>query len=101
MRANQIHALLSAGGLIAWSGLVDPRLPARWQSALRALLGTGLLAVTRHPTGLRPTAVWRGLRWGAVAAALVTVGTAATAAERAPAPLTVPTRATRPIGTPL
>lgn len=80
MRTNKIHALLLAGGLIAWSGLVDPRLPARWQPVLRALVGTGLVAVTRHPTGLRPTAVRPGLRWGAVAAALVTAGTAATTA---------------------
>ncbi|WP_018602168.1 CPBP family intramembrane glutamic endopeptidase [Mycobacterium sp. 155] len=80
MRTNKIHALLLAGGLIAWSGLVDPRLPARWQPVLRALVGTGLVAITRHPTGLRPTVVRPGLRWGAVAAVLVTAGTAATTA---------------------
>jgi membrane protease YdiL (CAAX protease family) len=78
MRANKVRALLLAGGLVVWSGLVDPRLPARWQPALRALLGAGLVAVTRAPLGLHPTRVRPGLRWGAAAAAAVTVGTAAT-----------------------
>jgi membrane protease YdiL (CAAX protease family) len=80
MRADKIRALVLAGGLVAWSGLVDPRLPARWQPALRALLGTGLVALTRAPTGLHPTRVGPGLRWGAAAAAVVTAGTAATTA---------------------
>jgi membrane protease YdiL (CAAX protease family) len=80
MRADKIRALGLAGGLVAWSGLVDPRLPARWQPVLRALLGTGLVALTRAPTGLHPTRVGPGLRWGAAAAVAVTAGTAATTA---------------------
>ena len=80
MRTNMLRALLVAGGLVAWSTLVDPRLPARWQPAVRALLGTGLVALTRAPTGLHPTRVRPGLRWGASAAAAITAGTAATTA---------------------
>jgi membrane protease YdiL (CAAX protease family) len=80
MPATTLRSLLLAGGLVAWSTLVDPRLPPRWQPALRALLGTGLVGITRAPTGLQPTRVRPGLRWGAVAAVAVTAGTAATTA---------------------
>lgn len=80
MRATKVRALLLASGLVVWSGLVDPRLPARWQPALRALLGTGLVAVTGAPLGLHPTRARPGLRWGAAAAAAVTAGTAVTTA---------------------
>ncbi|OBC16364.1 abortive phage infection protein [Mycobacterium sp. 852013-50091_SCH5140682] len=80
MPANKLRALLLAGGLVAWSTLVDPRLPARWQPVLRAALGTGLVALTRAPTGLQPARARPGLRWGGAAAVAVTAGTAATTA---------------------
>lgn len=80
MPATKLRALLLAGGLVAWSTLVDPRLPARWQPALRAALGTGLLALTRAPTGLQPARIRPGLCRGGAAAVAVTAGTAATTA---------------------
>ncbi len=80
MPATKLRALLLAGGLVAWSTLVDPRLSARWQPAVRAALGTGLVALTRAPTGLQPARIRPGLRWGAVAAVAVASGTAATTA---------------------
>jgi membrane protease YdiL (CAAX protease family) len=80
MHLSKLRALLLAGGLVAWSTLVDPRLPERWQPALRALLGTGLVALTRAPTGVQLNRIRPGLRWGAVAAAAVTAATAATTA---------------------
>lgn len=78
MPASRIGALALAAGLVGWNGLVDPRLPARWQPLVRAALGTGLAAFTRAPLGLRPPALWSGLRFGAVAAGAVVAGVAAT-----------------------
>ena len=45
---------------------------------MHAALGAGLVAITRAPLGLRPPALWSGLRLGLAAAASVAAGVAAT-----------------------
>ncbi|OCB13763.1 abortive phage infection protein [Mycolicibacterium porcinum] len=80
MQASRIRAVTLAVGLVAWNGLVDPRLPARWQPLVRAGLGGALMAATRARPGLRPPSVWSGLRAGAAAATAVSAGVAATSA---------------------
>jgi membrane protease YdiL (CAAX protease family) len=72
---NGIRALLLAAALIGWSGLVAPRLPARWLVPIQAALGGVLVSSAEAPLGLRPPALWRGVRLGvavvgAVAAAV-------------------------------
>jgi uncharacterized protein len=80
MRAKRIQALGLAAGLVGWSMFVGPRLPPRWHPVPPALLGTALVALTRPPLGMRPPALWPGLRLGAVAAVTVALGVAAAAA---------------------
>ncbi|MFV8232635.1 CPBP family intramembrane glutamic endopeptidase [Mycolicibacterium fortuitum] len=80
MAAGRIHAVTLAAGLVAWKGLVDPRLPARWQPLMRAGLGSALLLGTGAAPGLRPPALWSGLRLGAAAATAVSAGVAVTSA---------------------
>ncbi|MEX3737232.1 Rv0804 family intramembrane glutamic endopeptidase [Mycolicibacterium porcinum] len=80
MQASRIRAVTLAVGLVAWKGLVDPRLPARWQPLVRAGLGGALMAATGARPGLRPPSVWSGLRAGAAAATAVSAGVAATSA---------------------
>ncbi|ODR26029.1 Rv0804 family intramembrane glutamic endopeptidase [Mycolicibacterium porcinum] len=80
MQASRIRAVTLAVGLVAWNGLVDPRLPARWQPLVRAGLGGALMAATGARAGLRPPSVWSGLRAGAAAATAVSAGVAATSA---------------------
>lgn len=80
MAAGRIGAVALATGLVAWNGLVDPRLPARWQPLVRAVLGGALLVGTGARTGLRPPALWSGVRLGAAAATAVSAGVAATSA---------------------
>jgi uncharacterized protein len=79
MRARRIRALALAALLVGWS-LVVPRLPPRWHPVPHAALGTALVVVTRAPLGLRPPALWSGLRLGLAVAAPVAVGVAATTA---------------------
>ncbi|OMB85412.1 Rv0804 family intramembrane glutamic endopeptidase [Mycolicibacterium conceptionense] len=78
MAAKRIRAVALAAGVVGWKGLVDPRLPARWQPVARAALGSVLMFATGARPGLRPPAVWSGLRLGAVAATAVSAGVAAT-----------------------
>ncbi|MGV0812356.1 CPBP family intramembrane glutamic endopeptidase [Mycolicibacterium boenickei] len=78
MTAGQIRALALAAGLVVWNGLIDPRLPARWQPLVRAALGSALMLGTGARPGLLPPALWSGLRVGAAAATVVTAGVAAT-----------------------
>ncbi|OLP04128.1 abortive phage infection protein [Mycolicibacterium porcinum] len=78
MPASRIHAVALAAGLVVWNGVVDPRLPARWQPLVRAGLGGVLMATTGARPGLRPPSVWSGLRVGAAAATAVGAGVAAT-----------------------
>ncbi|MBP2456099.1 Rv0804 family intramembrane glutamic endopeptidase [Mycolicibacterium lutetiense] len=80
MTAGRIRAVALAAGLVTWSGLVDPRLPARWQPLVRAALGAVLMVGTRARPGLRPPALWSGLRLGATAATAVGAGVAAASA---------------------
>jgi membrane protease YdiL (CAAX protease family) len=49
----------------------------RWHPVPNASLGTGLVAVTRSPLGLRPPALWSGMRYGLAAGAAVALGVAA------------------------
>lgn len=73
-------ALILGAALIAWNGWVNPRVPPQWHPLPHAVLGAALVTVTRAPLGLRPPQLWRGLRYGggavALVAAVVTVGTA-------------------------
>ncbi|OBB15875.1 abortive phage infection protein [Mycobacteriaceae bacterium 1482268.1] len=77
MRRKQFRAAALAAGLVAWNGLIDPRIPARVQPLVRAALGAVLVAVTRAPLGLRPPPLWSGLRLGCAVAVPVVVGVAA------------------------
>jgi membrane protease YdiL (CAAX protease family) len=49
----------------------------RWHPVPNASLGTGLVAVARSPLGLRPPALWSGIRYGLAAGAAVGLGVAA------------------------
>jgi uncharacterized protein len=75
-----IRALIAASGLVAWSGLVAPRLPARWLVPLHATGSAAMVAMVHAPLGLRTPTVGRGLRFGAAAATAVSAGVAATTA---------------------
>jgi membrane protease YdiL (CAAX protease family) len=72
--SRRLRALGLAAGLLRWS-FVAPKV--RWHPVPNAALGTGLAVITRAPLGLRPPALWPGLRYGAAAAALVALGVAA------------------------
>jgi len=72
-------ALALATGLVAW-GVVAPRLPSRWHPVPHAVLGAALAALTHAPLGLRPPALWSGVRLGLAAAAPVALGVAASTA---------------------
>jgi membrane protease YdiL (CAAX protease family) len=76
---RRVRAALVAVGLVVWSGLVAPRLSARWLVPLHAAGGAWLVALNDAPLGLRPPALWSGLRVGTAAAALVSAGVAASA----------------------
>lgn len=83
MRANRFRAAALAAGLVGWSGLIGPRIPARMHPFVHAALGAGLVAAARVPLGLRPPQLWAGLRLGLAVAAPVVAGVAAsTAAPR-------------------
>lgn len=75
--AQKVRALALAAALVGWS-FVAPKV--RWHPVPNAALGTGLLVSTRAPLGLRPPALWSGLRYGAAAAASVGLGVAAATA---------------------
>jgi hypothetical protein len=74
MRPSKVRAFALAAGLVGWS-FAAPRV--RWHPVPNASLGTGLVAVTRSPLGLRPPALWSGVRYGLAAAAAVGLGVAA------------------------
>jgi uncharacterized protein len=75
---NRIRALAVAAGLVGWSGLIAPRVPARWLVPVQAAASAGLAAWAGAPLGLRPPALRRGLRVGGPAAAMIVAGVAAT-----------------------
>jgi membrane protease YdiL (CAAX protease family) len=72
---RQLQALGLAGGLVAWS-----LLPSRSHPVVQPVLATGLAATTKAPLGLRPPALWVGLREGCVAASAVVTAVAASTA---------------------
>jgi membrane protease YdiL (CAAX protease family) len=74
MRPSKVRAVALAAGLVGWS-FAAPRV--RWHPVPNASLGTGLVAVTRSPLGLRPPALWSGMRYGLAAGAAVVLGVAA------------------------
>ncbi|MET0992747.1 MAG: CPBP family intramembrane glutamic endopeptidase, partial [Mycobacterium sp.] len=79
-RIRQARALALAAALVGWSGLVGPRIPPRVHPLAHALLGAGLVSTTGARLGLRPPALWSGLRLGLAVAAPVALGVAASTA---------------------
>ncbi|MCG5431295.1 CPBP family intramembrane metalloprotease [Mycobacterium sp. MYCO198283] len=77
------RALALAGGLAAFGVAVKPRISERWRPVIFAAWATALLRLTHSRLGLRPPELWRGLRVGITAAALV--GTGAAVAVNIPA----------------
>jgi membrane protease YdiL (CAAX protease family) len=79
MRRKHVEAVGTAAGLVAWK-FASQRLPTHVHPFANAAVGAGLVLWTRAPLGLRPPALWRGLRIGAGAAVLiagaVAIGTA-------------------------
>jgi CAAX protease family protein len=106
MRPSKFRAVGLAAALVGWS-FAAPRV--RWHPIPNASLGSGLVAVTRSPLGLRPPALWSGLRYGLAAGTTAVLGVAAVTAlppvRRAMAERDLPERAGRwllvsiPIGT--
>jgi membrane protease YdiL (CAAX protease family) len=83
VRTKRIRALALAAGLVGWNGLVSPRIPHRLHAPANATLGACLVAATGAPLGLRPPALWSGLRLGLAVAAPVAVGVSASTVLRA------------------
>jgi uncharacterized protein len=77
MRPSKVRALGLAAALVGWS-FAAPRV--RWHPIPNASLGTGLVAITRSPLGLRPPALWSGVRYGLAAGAAAALGVAAVTA---------------------
>lgn len=76
---DKLRAVTLAGVLVGWSA-VAPRIPSRWHPAPHAAFGTAAATLARADLGLRPPALWAGLRWGASAAAPVLLAVAAATA---------------------
>ena len=74
MRPSKVRAVAMAAALVGWS-FAAPRV--RWHPVPNASLGTALVAVTRSPLGLRPPALWSGVRYGLAAGVAVALGVAA------------------------
>ncbi|HEX9175375.1 MAG TPA: CPBP family intramembrane glutamate endopeptidase, partial [Mycobacterium sp.] len=75
---RRLEALGLAVGLVAWSAL-----PGRRHPVTQATLAAALVAITKAPVGLRPPALWAGLRLGSAAAFVVAAaGAASTAVPR-------------------
>jgi CAAX protease family protein len=77
MRSSKVRAIGLAAALVGWS-FAAPRV--RWHPVPNATLGTALVAVTRSPLGLRPPALWSGIRHGLAAGAVAALGVAAVTA---------------------
>lgn len=69
------RALALAAVLLGWSAIV-PRLAHKWNPLPQALFGTAMAVSVRTPMGMRPPALWQGLRWGGAAAIPVVVAVA-------------------------
>jgi membrane protease YdiL (CAAX protease family) len=74
---RKLQALALAGALVAWS-----MLPIRRGPLTQAPLAAGLVALTDARLGLRPPALWSGLRLGTAAASAVVLAVAASTAVR-------------------
>ncbi|WP_448441079.1 Rv0804 family intramembrane glutamic endopeptidase [Mycolicibacterium sp. XJ2] len=106
MGSGKFRAVAVAVALVGWS-FIAPRV--RFHPMWNAALGAGLYAIARPPLGLRPPALWSGLRYGLAAAAPialgVAVGTAIPSVRRGMAARELPDRPVRwmaldiPIGT--
>jgi uncharacterized protein len=72
---RRIAALGVACGLVAWSAV-----PARRRPLTQAALAGVLVVITKAPLGLRPPALWAGLRLGGHAGSVVVVAVAASTA---------------------
>ena len=72
---RRLEALGLAVGLVAWSAL-----PGRRHPVTQATLAAALVAITKAPVGLRPPALWAGLRRGSAAASVVAVAVTASSA---------------------
>lgn len=106
MQPSKLRAAGLAAALVGWS-FAAPRV--RWHPLPNASLGTGLVAITRSPLGLRGPALWSGIRYGLAAGAAAAVGVCAVTAlppvRRAMAARELPAHAGRwlllsiPIGT--
>jgi membrane protease YdiL (CAAX protease family) len=77
MRPSRFRAVGLAAALVGWS-FAAPRV--RWHPVPNAALGTGLVAITGSPVGLRPPALWSGIRHGLAAGAVAALGVAAVSA---------------------
>lgn len=77
MQASGFRAVAVAAALVGWS-FVAPRV--RFHPIPNAALGTALYAAARPPLGLRPPALWSGLRHGLAAGAVIALGVAASTA---------------------
>ena len=78
--ASRMGALALAAGLVGWSATTELAIPARRRQMVQAGLAAALVALTRAPLGLRPPAVWSGVRVGLPVAAALTAGVAASTA---------------------
>lgn len=106
MRPKKLRAVSLAVAMVGWS-FAAPRV--RWHPIPNASLGTGLVAATGSPLGLRPPALWAGIRYGSAAGAVAALGIFAISAlppvRRAMAVRDLPERPARwlllsiPIGT--
>ncbi|MGD9622537.1 MAG: CPBP family intramembrane glutamic endopeptidase [Mycolicibacterium sp.] len=76
---EKLGAVALGAVLIGWSATA-PRIPPPWHPVLHALFGAVVSTLARASLGLRPPALWAGLRWGVAGAIPVAVAvTAATA----------------------
>lgn len=70
------RAIGLAAGLLGWS-VIAPRLAHKWNPLPQALFGAAMATVVRGPMGIRPPALWQGLRWGGAASVPVVLAVAA------------------------
>ena len=75
--ASGVRALALAAALVGWSATAGLEVPGRRHPLVQAGLAAGFVALTRPPLGLRPPALWSGIRWGLALAAAAVAGVAA------------------------
>lgn len=77
---RQLSAVGLAVGLVGWSATARAAILGRHNPVVQALLAAGVVVLTNAPLGLRPPALWAGLRLGIAAATPVVLGVAASTA---------------------